>query len=70
MFDLTSVFPAQAAVDGHRVARAIATINIELPFDDPNLTQIPPNYLIVTFVGVTAVVLAALYFWKRGSGAD
>lgn len=53
-----------------RAASAVAGVTIELPFDDPNLTSIPPIYLLITLVGGTAVVLAALYFWKKKSGSD
>lgn len=70
MFDLPSVLHGLQHPALRRVAGAVADITIELPFDDPNLTSLPPRYLVMVFVGVTGLVLAALYFWKKKSGGS
>lgn len=42
----------------------IPAITFKLPFDDPNLTNIPPSYLLVGIVTLTALILIGLFTWR------
>lgn len=42
----------------------IPAITFEMPFDEPNLTNFPPSYLLIGAVAFTALILIILYTWR------
>lgn len=49
---------------------AMPLVEIELPWNPPELTQIPPMQLFVGLIVLTALVLVGLYFYKKQTKND